>query len=123
MALITIEDGMLTVTMQGIDKILALRGHITVPLVHILGIEVRPEEAGRWWTGFRIGTNLPGVVKAGTFLTGEGKLFFDVHDPERALGIELEHETYRKLIVEGPDDETPEVTALRIRAALRRGSI
>jgi hypothetical protein len=68
--------------------------------------------------GLRAGTNIPHVVTAGTFFTGDGKLFFDIHDPERSLAIDLVHDNYSRLIVEVDDDETPESAAERIRAAL-----
>jgi hypothetical protein len=118
MAHISIADGTLTVTMHSIDKILALRGNVSVPVSHIRGVELRPQEARDIWHGFRIGTNIPGVITAGTFITGDGKVFFDVHDPDRAIAINLEGDTYRRLIVEVDADETPEAAAERIRAAL-----
>jgi hypothetical protein len=118
MAHINIENGTLTVTMQGLDKILALRGHVSVPVSHIRGVELRPEDARQIWHGLKFGVNIPGVVTAGTFITGDGKVFFDVHDPDRAIAIDLEGETYRRLVVEVDVDETPEAAAERIRAAL-----
>jgi hypothetical protein len=45
MARITIADGVLTVHMRGLDKILALHGNISVPLSQIQGVDVRPEQA------------------------------------------------------------------------------
>jgi len=121
MAQIVVSDGALTVSMHGIDKILALRGHLSVRLEHVRGVEVRPEEARQIWHGLKFGTNLPGVVTAGTFFTGEGKLFYDLHDPERTIAIDLEGEDYRRLIVQVDDGETPEAVAQRIRAALAAG--
>lgn len=118
MAHISIADGILTVTMQGFDKILALRGHVSVPLSHIRGVELRPHEAREIWHGIKFGANIPGVVTAGTFITGDGKVFFDVHDPDRAIAIDLEGETYRRLVVEVDADETPEAAAARIRAVI-----
>ena len=120
MAHLTIENGTLTVTMQGIDKILALRGHLSVPLAHIRGVDVRPPEAFAFFHGFKIGTNLPGVVTAGTFITAEGHVFYDVHDPERTIGVDLEGETYQRLIIEVDAGATPEDVAARIDGAIRR---
>jgi hypothetical protein len=119
MAHLTIENGILTVTMQGLDKILALRGHLSVPLTHIRGVDVRPPEAFAFWHGLRIGTNLPGVVTAGTFITAEGNVFYDMHDPERTIGVDLEGETYRRLIVEVDEGATPEDVAARLSRAIR----
>ena len=122
MARITLSAGVLTVAMRGIDKVLALRGDVSVQVAHIRGVEVRPEEARRIWHGLRVGTNIPGVVTAGTFFTGDGKVFFDVHDPERTIAIDLADESYKRLIVQVDDDDTPEATAERIRAALGSGA-
>jgi hypothetical protein len=119
MAHLTIENGTLTVTMQGLDKILALRSHLSVPLTHIRGVEVRPPEAFALWHGFRIGTNLPGVVTAGTFITADGNVFYDMHDPERTIGVDLAGETYRRLIVEVDEGATPEDVAAVLYAAIR----
>jgi hypothetical protein len=118
MARIAIDNGVLTVHMRGIDKILAIHGNISVPLSHIQGVDVRPDEAFKLFHGLRVGTNIPHVVTAGTFFNRDSKLFFDIHDPERSIAINLEHDNYSRLIVEVGDDETPESAAERIRAAL-----
>ncbi len=122
MAHITLSDGILKVTMRGIDKILALRGDVSVQVAHIRGVEARPEEAHKIWHGLRVGTNIPGVVTAGTFYTGDGKVFFDVHDADRTIGIDLASENYTRLIVQVDDDDTPEAMAERIRAAMGSGN-
>jgi hypothetical protein len=64
MAHLTIENGTLTVTMQGLDRILALRGHLSVPLAHIRGVAVRPPEAFAFFHGFKIDTNWCGDEEA-----------------------------------------------------------
>lgn len=50
---------------------------------------------------------------------GRGWAFFMVSDPERAIGIDVEHGSIRRIVVE-VDGETPEAAAERIRAALGR---
>lgn len=94
-----------------------------MPLAHIRGVALRPEDARHLWHGIKLGTNLPGVVTAGTFLTGDGKVFYDVHDPDRTIAIDLADETYRRLIVEVDEDEVPEAVAQRILAALGPGTV
>lgn len=119
MARISIEGGALHIVMRGWDRLFAAKGQLTVPLTHIAGVEVRPEEARAWFHGLRWpGTNLPGVITAGTFITDEGRVFYDVHDPERTIAIELHDETYKRLVVEVAADDTPEEAAARISAAL-----
>lgn len=57
-------------------------------------------------------------MTAGSFLTGDGLVLFDVHDPDRAVAVAPDHERYRRLIVER--EEPPEGAVARIEAALRR---
>ncbi len=93
---------------------LALKGHLDIPLDHVLGATVDPEVA-RGFHGLRLpGTYLPGIITAGTFYDGDW-LFFDVRDPERAVQIDLDHEHDRSIIVEVDD---PAATVAAIRAPL-----
>jgi hypothetical protein len=65
--------------------------------------------------GLRLGgTSLPGVVAAGTFYDGRW-WFLDVHHPEEAVKIDLDHEHYATLIVEV---ENPVATVAAINAAV-----
>jgi hypothetical protein len=50
---------------------------------------------------------------------GRGWAFFMVTDPDKAIGIDVEHGRIRRVVVE-VDDETPEAAVERIRAALSR---
>jgi small ligand-binding sensory domain FIST len=78
---------------------------------------VAPDEA-KGFHGLRLpGTSLPGVITAGSFYNGEW-LFFDVHDAERAIKIDLDHEHYAALIVEVAD---PDSTLRDIREAMAHG--
>lgn len=116
MATITIDNGQLNIEMSLLDRVLSLKSHLTVPLEHITGVTIRPEEARSWFHGFRVGTSVPGIVTAGTFYTRDGRVFYDVHDPDKTIAIDLQGESYKRVIVQVDD---PEGTAERIRAALR----
>jgi len=37
---------------------------------------------------------VPGVITAGTFYQDCGRVFWDVHDPEKTVTIDLHHELY-----------------------------
>jgi hypothetical protein len=116
MAEVTISGEYLRVEIQGLDKVLALKSTIEVPLSHVHGADVAPSEA-KGFHGLRLpGTYLPGVVTAGSFYDGEW-LFFDVHDPDRAVKIDLDHEHYAALIVQVAD---PDSTVRDIRAAVAK---
>jgi hypothetical protein len=50
--------------------------------------------------GMDAGTNIPGVITAGTFLQRGGVVFWDVHNPEKTVVISLRDERYKSLVVE-----------------------
>ena len=113
MAHVTIEGSELVVTIEGLDRILALKSELRIPMSHVKGATVDPPEAHHWYKGIKFGTNLPGVISAGTFWTSDGKLFYDMHDADRTVAIELEHDQYTRVIVEVDD---PEAVARQIMA-------
>jgi hypothetical protein len=89
---------------EGVDKILALRSRLTIPLAHITGAEINHDQVGRWWHGLKLfGTDMPGLLGAGTFFYHREIVFWDVHDPAHAIIVSLDHERYKKLIVEVED--------------------
>ena len=113
---VTIEGDRLHFDVQGWDKLWALKSHLDIPLSHVLSVRVDPEPARGWWHGFRLpGTQIPGLLTAGTFYQSDGAVFYDVHDPERTIVLELDHEHYTRLVVEVAD---PVTTAALIRSAI-----
>jgi hypothetical protein len=115
-ATIAITDEALTVHVTGVDRILALKSTITVPLTHVTEITQDATEAGKVLHGLRLpGTAIPGVLTAGSFLKSGEWTFWDVHDPDQAVIIGLHHEHYSRLVV-GVDD--PGATVEAVRAAL-----
>jgi hypothetical protein len=101
------------------DKLWALKSHLEIPLSHITSARVDPEPARGWWHGLRMpGTQIPGVLTAGTFYQGDGAVFYDVHDPERTVVIELAHEHYRRLVIEVED---PSAVATSVNDAIAKG--
>jgi len=98
-----IEDS-LHLEVQGWDKLWALKSHLTIPLAHIRGVRADPEIARGWWHGIRApGTQLPGVITAGTFYEHGKRIFWDVHKPENTIVIDLEDERYDALVIEVSD--------------------
>ena len=118
MATVAVTNESLTVHVTGVDRILGFKSTITVPLAHVTEITQDATEAGKAFHGLRLpGTGIPGVLTAGSFLkTGEWT-FWDVHDPDKAVIISLDHEHYSRLVV-GVDD--PGATVEAVRAALAR---
>jgi hypothetical protein len=104
MVRLTIADATLEVEVEGLDKLWSLRSVLRIPLAHVRNAHATPDVARRWFDGIKLaGSYVPGVITAGTFHQDGGLVFWDVHHPENAIAIELEHEQYRQLIVEVAD--------------------
>jgi hypothetical protein len=98
---ITIVDGTARFDVQGWDKLWSLKSRLEIPLAHIRGCREDPGVAQGWWHGIKApGTSVPGVITAGTFYQHGKRIFWDVHDPERTIVVELSDERYDELIVE-----------------------
>lgn len=101
---LSITEGKLSLQVRGADKLWALKSSLEIPLQHIASIRHDPSVARGWYHGLRLpGTNIPGVITAGTFYQHGQRVFWDVHDPERTVVIELHDERYNELIVEVAD--------------------
>lgn len=93
------------------DELLSLHGAFKIAFVHIRSATADPVPAALF-RGFRVGTNLPGVKVAGTFLASDGASYYDFHDPTRCVTLELEHDRYRRVVVEvDPGEDAAEVAA------------
>jgi hypothetical protein len=112
---ISIADGIAHFQVQGWDKLWSLKSELDIPVAHIRGVRADPTIARGWWHGIRApGTSLPGVLTAGTFYQHGNRIFWDVHDPERTVVIELLDERYDELIVEVAD---PSAAIQQLQAA------
>jgi hypothetical protein len=121
MTIITVEDHTLAVEMKGADKLWSMRSHIDVPLGHITAVRRDPDETRGFWNGLRgPGTELPGVIKAaGTFYHDGKRIFFDVHDPDGTVIIDLQDEHFDELVVEVDD---PDQVLATVQLALAEDS-
>lgn len=101
---VTVEGDRVRFDVDGWDKLWALKSRLEIPLAHITSVRVDPEPARGWWHGVRMpGTQIPGLLTAGTFYQHDGAVFYDVHDPEHTIVLELTHDTYHRLVVEVAD--------------------
>jgi hypothetical protein len=114
---VTIEGDRALFNVEGTHKLWSFRSVIEIPLAHIRGVEADPDQVGVWWHGIKlIGTDVPGLFAAGTFYYHGEIVFWDVRDPARTVIVSLEHERYKKLIIEVSDVRA---TVDRLQAALR----
>jgi hypothetical protein len=103
---LTIAEGKLTLHVRGADKLWSFKSSLEIPLVHIARVRAEPEAARGWYHGIRMpGTNVPGVITAGTFYQDGKRVFWDVHHPEKTIVIDLHDERYSELVVEVDDPE------------------
>ena len=115
---LSIAEGKLTLHVRGADKLWAFKSSLEIPLVHIAGVRADPKAARGWYHGIRMpGTNVPGVITAGTFYQDGKRVFWDVHNPDNTVVIELKDERYNELIVEVAD---PKAAVELVKAALPR---
>ena len=113
---IALTNQTLTVSLTGWDRLWALRRRIAVPLTSVRGADVAEAEAARGPRGLRVGgTAIPHRLYAGRFWRPGERTFWNVHDPARAIAIELDGDPYARLVVEVAD---PAGTVAAIRRAL-----
>jgi hypothetical protein len=103
---LSIAEGKLTLHVRGADQLWAFKSTLEIPLIHIAAVRAGPEVARGWYHGIRLpGTNVPGVITAGTFYQDGKRVFWDVHHPEKTIVIDLQDERYSELVVEVGDPE------------------
>ncbi len=105
---IIIESEKVLFEVKGWDKLWSLRSQLEIPLSHLKNAYIDTTPAMGWFQGLKLaGTDLPNIFKAGTFYQKGELVFWDVNDPQKTIVIELEHERYKKLIieVEYPEEE------------------
>ena len=113
---IKIENGNLEFELHGVDEFLSIKRSITIPLDHVVSVSTEHVP----WKPFKqlriAGTSIPGVVKDGRFLSTKGVMFFEMHDPDKCITVNLDHEHYKKIVFEVEDKEA---AAQEINEALK----
>lgn len=118
MVKVSIDGGLVHCDVEGMDQFWSLRSHLEFPLSHVTAVHFDPDAARGWWHGLKLfGSQIPGFLTAGTFYEHGGVVFYDVHDPDRTVVIELDHERYSRLIIEVED---PESTLAMIQRAIAK---
>ncbi|MGB9028594.1 MAG: hypothetical protein WCC27_00630 [Acidobacteriaceae bacterium] len=101
---LSVAEGKLVLHVRGIDQLWALRSTLEIPVQHITGVRADAEIARGWWHGLKLmGSDIPGVLHAGTFYQQGKIIFWDVHNPENTIVIDLRDERYGQLVVEVDD--------------------
>lgn len=101
---LSVSGGNLLLQVQGADRLWAFKSSLEIPLQHIAAIRADSGIAHGWWHGWRVpGTQIPGAITAGTFYQDGQRVFWDVHNPDNTVVIELRDERYNQLVVEVED--------------------
>lgn len=99
------EGDRLVFEVEGFDKFWALKSRLVIPVADVRSARRDPAVV-KGWKGWRCpGTNAPGVLTAGTFYHDGKRVFWDIHDPERAVVVELDNERYDQLVIEVADPD------------------
>lgn len=103
---VKIEGKNIVFEIHGVDVILSIKRSITIPIEHIMSVSTDKVP----WEPFKqikvAGTGLPGVIKDGLFLSNDGLLFFEMHNPDNCITVSLNNEKYKKIIFEVQDKES-----------------
>jgi hypothetical protein len=97
---ISIMDKKLSIEMEWFEQLWAvsLSKTFIIPLEHIEGVST--EKPTSTWTEIRaLGTSIPGVIKAGTYYTGNSKEFWYVTRDKDYLVLDLTDELYQKIVL------------------------
>jgi hypothetical protein len=113
---LAVEGSALRIRLTGKDALYALSRGLTVPLSAVRAASAVPNRDVQR-TGLRLpGTNLPGVLRAGSYGTGSRRDLWLVRRAPELLVIELHPgQRYRRVVLQVPD---PHAEAARLRAAL-----
>jgi len=111
----------LHLTVEGMDKVWALKSQLSIPLRNITAVRLDGEIAKKWWHGLKMpGTSIPFVITAGTFYQDGKRVFWDIHHPQEAVVLSLDHETYDELVIEVED---PAAFVREVEEKTRSGSV
>lgn len=98
---ISIEGTTAIFEVEGWDKLWSFRSRLEIPVEHLVTAYSNPEVTMGWLDGLRLlGTSIPSVFRAGTFIQSGELVFWDVRHAEQAIIIELKHEYFSKLVLE-----------------------
>jgi hypothetical protein len=113
----TIADGVLTLSLRTWDKIFSVHGSLHIPLEHISDVSSGPAPAVPILSKV-IGTNMPGVLAAGTFFDSHGLLFYDYGADAECLILDVDHERFHRVVVEIDAPQTAAAVVQHVKAAI-----
>ena len=106
MTTLALEDDQVVISIDGWDKLFSLKGEVTFPKSSITSAYAYNETISPPWLK-NPGTAIPGVIMAGTFQNlGDRKEFWCTKFKGNTVVIDLDHETYTRVVCDLPSDES-----------------
>ena len=123
MVTVLINQSVLKVELSFLHKLLAMKRSLEIPLESIESVEIASKIARVGPDGTRNpGTSIPFLINAGSFNSGVKRSFWDVHNADRAIKINVKNglfagieDRYDEIVVEVAD---PMETIRKIEGAL-----
>ncbi len=116
---LSIEGEDLLVKLSGWSRIWALKSELRVPLREVVAVR-RATKLGLWPQGLRLpGTQLPGVIAAGSYWWRGDWEFWSVRHPQNAIVINTARKKYRRIVIEVAK---PDETLRRLQHKLAKSS-
>jgi hypothetical protein len=121
MAKVRIDGETLLVELGGMEVFWAVHGSFRIPVASVTGAGTTQPPS--FWESLKlIGSNLPSLLMAGTFLYHGDVVFFDYSGKDEVLVVDLAGSRYKHLFVHVDLPDTPAAAAQRIQAALAAAS-
>jgi hypothetical protein len=117
MARVSVSDSTLVVQIDGLDRVSSGKSRMEFPLANVTGVQ-RISDHGRTapWKGVTSPGPIPKFATAGVFARDGHRTFWNVHDPDSAIVIDLTGALYARLMLDVAD---PAETVSHVAAALR----
>ena len=114
MVKMSITKSSIIINFEGYKKFLSLKNKLRIPISLVKSVSTSPVK----WLIFtpKVGTNVPGVIMAGTFFRREGTTFYYARDLQKCITLSLKHHKFSKVIIQVEDKKD---AAIRIRRAIK----
>ena len=113
---VIVDGATIHIRPRGIDVLWCLSSGVSVPVGDILSAQAVSRSALPR-RGFRLpGSNIPGIITAGSYGTGDARTFWDVRRADIVVAITCAGSPYRHIVLVVSD---PSATAAGLRTQLR----
>jgi len=102
---VRIQGEEVVLQLHGADEILAFKRSFTIPLKDVLSVSTDKVSWVNLGQLRLVGTSIPGVVKDGRFASSDGWIFYEMHDPDKCITLELKDEAYKRIVFQVEDKE------------------